>query len=54
MDERRAVVERLRDVDDRLERLPVDLDELRRVLGLRSGLREDDRDAVALIAGRRR
>ena len=54
MDERRAVLERLRDVDDRVERLVVDLDELGRVLRLRARLGDHDRDAVALVARRRR
>ena len=51
MDERRAVLEGLRDVDDRVERLPVDLDELGRVLRLRARLGDHDGDAVALVAG---
>ena len=49
--ERRAVLERLLDVGDRRERLVVDLDELGRVLRERTALGDDDRDAVALVAG---
>ena len=51
MDQRRTVVEGLRHVGDCVERLPVDLDELRRVLRLRARLRDHDGDAVALVAG---
>ena len=54
MRERRAVLERLRDVDDGGERLVVDLDELRGVLRLRARLGDHDGDAVALVARRRR
>ena len=50
MHERRAVLERLLDVGDRTERLVVDLDQLCRVLGERTTLRDDDGDAVALEA----
>ena len=50
MGERRAVLERLRHVDDRVERLPVDLDELGRVTCLRAGLGDNDGDPVALVA----
>ncbi len=48
--ERCAVLERLPHVDDRVERLPVDLDELRRILRLRPALRDHHGDAVALVA----
>jgi hypothetical protein len=46
---RRPVLERVSHVDDRVERLPVDVDELRRVLRLGPALRDHHRDAVALV-----
>ncbi len=49
VDDRSAVRERGLRVDDRLERLVVDLDELGRVLGERAALGEDDGDAVACV-----
>ena len=52
MREGRAVCERLRDVDDGVQRLVVDLDELCRVLRLRARLGDHDGDAVALVARR--
>ncbi len=50
VDERSVVRERLLDVADRAEGLVVHLDELRRVLGQRAALGDDDGDAVTLIA----
>ena len=51
MRERRAVLERRRQVDDGVERLVLDLDELGRVLRLRARLGKHDRNAVALVPG---
>ena len=48
--ERRVALQRLRHVDRRIERLVLDLDELRGVLRERAALGDDDRDAVALVA----
>ena len=50
VDERRPVLERLRHVAVRRERLVLDLDELGRVLRERAALRDDDGDPVPLIA----
>ena len=50
VDERSVVRECLLDVTDRAEGLVVDLDELRRILGQRAALGDDDGDAVTLIA----
>ena len=47
--ERRPVLCGRRDIDERLERLVVDLDELGRVDGVRTGVGDHDRDAVALV-----
>ena len=51
VNERSAVLERLLDVGDRVQRLVVHFDELGRVLRERARLGHDDRDAVALEAG---
>ena len=48
--ERGSVVERRRHVGDRVERLPVDLDELRGVLRLGARLGDHDRHSVSLVA----
>ena len=50
VDERCAVVQSLRHVGDRVERLPVDLDELGRVAGLGTRLGDHDGDPVSLVA----
>ena len=50
MDERRAVPSGLQDVRDRVERLVVDLHELRGVHRLYDALGEDDRDPIPLVA----
>ena len=50
MDERNAVVQRLRHVRDRVERLPVDVDKLGGVLRLGAGLGDHNGDAVSLVA----
>ena len=48
--QRCPVLERSFDIGDRAERLVVDLDQLCRVLGECTTLRDDDRDSVALEA----
>ena len=50
VDERRALCERRLGVDDDRQRLVVDLDELRRVLGGAAARRRDHRDRVADVA----
>ena len=50
VDERRTVVQRLRDVGVRRERFVTDLDELGRVLREGTTLSDDDRDAITLVA----
>ena len=47
--ERGAVLGRCGHVDDRVERLVVDVDELRRVDGVRARVGDHDRDPVALV-----
>ncbi len=49
VNERRAFLGGRLDVDDRVERLVLDLDELGRVDGIRTRIGDDDRDAVPLV-----